>query len=374
MNRRTFLHSTGALGLALAARGWLPARAASSRGLQLSFKPYTLQLKHAFTLATSSRTTTPVVLTQIQFEGVTGYGEASMPPYLGESHQSVQSFLSKLDLSQFKDPFQLEEILAYVDGVAEHNPAAKASVDIALHDLTARLLGKPLYEIWGYNPAKAPLTSYTIGIDTPEVVRQKTQEASEFKILKLKLGRDTDKQLVEAVRSVTQVPICVDVNQGWKDRQHALDMAHWLKEKGCTFVEQPMPKEQIDDLAWLTEHSPLPIMGDEGVQRLPDVRKAFGVYSGINVKLMKSTGLREGRQMLETARALGMRLMVGCMTETSCAISAASQLSMMVEWADLDGALLIGNDVFDGTTVVDGRLKLTDTPGIGVTPRATATT
>lgn len=334
--------------------------------LKLSFKPYTLELKHVFTIATSSRSTTPVVLTEIEYEGVTGYGEASMPPYLGESHQTVTEFLSKVDLSSFSNPFELETILAYVDSIAPGNPAAKASVDIALHDLIGKLMNQPLYNIWGFNKNKTPNTSYTIGIDKPDVVRQKTKEASEFKILKVKLGRDTDKEMIEAIRSVTDTPLCVDVNQGWKDKQFALDMIHWLKERNTVFVEQPMPKTQVDDNAWLTEHSPLPTIGDEAVQRLPDVKKAHGVYSGINIKLMKSTGLREAHKMLTLARALDMKVMLGCMTETSCAISAASQLSPMVDWADLDGALLIGNDVYEGTKVVNGKVILSDLPGIGI--------
>jgi len=336
--------------------------------LNFSFKPYTLKLKHVFTIATNSRTTTPVMLTKLEWEGVTGYGEASMPPYLGESHKTATEFLSKLDFSQFNDPFQMEDILEYVDSVAPGNPAAKASVDIALYDLVGKLLGKPWYKIWGYDAKKTPYTSYTIGIDTPEVVHQKVKEAAPYKILKVKLGRGTDKQMIETIRAVTDKPICVDVNQGWKDKHYALDMIYWLKEKNVEFVEQPMPKTQIDDMAWLTEHSPLPTMGDEAVQRIPDVVKAHGVYSGINIKLMKCTGMREAHKMLNLARSLGMKVMIGCMTETSCAISAAAQLSPEVDWADLDGNLLISNDPFEGVKVIDGKISLTDYPGIGLKP------
>ncbi|PWG80772.1 dipeptide epimerase [Pararcticibacter amylolyticus] len=339
---------------------------AGKGSLKLRFRPYTLNLKHAFNLATSSRTTTPVVLTEIEYDGIIGYGEASMPPYLGESHESVLKFLSKVDLSRFDDPFQMENILHYVDGIEDGNKAAKASVDIALHDLTGKIMKQPWHRIWGYDPSKTPVTSFTIGIDTPEVVRQKVKEADPYKILKVKLGRDTDKQMIETIREITDKPLCVDVNQGWKDRQFALDMAHWLKEKGVVFLEQPMPKEQIDDMAWLTERSPVPTIGDESVQRLDDVLRAYKVYSGINIKLMKCTGMREAHKMLTLARALGMKVMMGCMTETSCAISAAAQLAPMVDWADLDGALLISNDVFKGTTVVNGKVTLNPSPGIGV--------
>jgi L-alanine-DL-glutamate epimerase-like enolase superfamily enzyme len=372
-NRRDFLKSTALItGAAImtnnpykALSKGIPDNFRSGR-MNLTYRPYTLELKHVFTIATSSRTTTPIVLTEIEFNGIIGYGEASMPPYLGESHESVQAFLSKVDLSRYENPFDLETILNDVDSLAPHNPAAKASVDIALHDLVGKLMNQPWYNIWGYDKSKTPFTSFTIGIDTPEVVRQKTKEAEEFKVLKVKLGRDTDKEMIETIRSVTNKPITSDVNQGWTNKEQALEMVHWLKEHGVVMVEQPMPKERIDDLAWLTERSPLPIIGDEGVQRLADVKNAVGVYHGINIKLMKSTGMREAQKMLTLARSLGMKVMVGCMTETSCAISAASHLSPMVDWADLDGALLIKNDVFDGTKIINGKVTLMDRPGIGV--------
>lgn len=337
-----------------------------NKKMKLTYRPYTLELKHVFTLATSSRSTTPVVLTEIEYDGIVGYGEASMPPYLGESHESVQKFLSKVDLSKYDNIFDLERILTDIDSIEPGNPAAKASVDIALHDLIGKIMGQPWYNIWGLDKNKTPNTSFTIGIDKSEVVKQKTKEAAEYKILKVKLGRETDKEMIETIRSVTNTPITVDVNQGWKDKHFALDMAHWLKERNVLFVEQPMPKTQIDDLAWLTENSPLPIIGDEGVQRLSDIVKAHKVYSGINIKLMKCTGMREAYKMIILARSLGMKVMLGCMTETSCAISAASQLSPLVDWADLDGALLISNDVYDGMKVIDGKVTLTDRPGIGI--------
>ncbi len=372
-NRREFLKSTALLsGAAMmindpyqSIAGNIPAHFKIGT-MKLTYRPYTLELKHVFTIATNSRMTTPVVLTEIELNGVIGYGEASMPPYLGESHETVQVFLSKIDLSKYENPFDLETILNNVDTLKPGNTAAKASVDIALHDLIGKLMGQPWFNIWGYDKNKTPNTSFTIGIDTPEVVRQKTKEAEEFKVLKVKLGRDTDKEMIETIRSVTDKPLTGDVNQGWKDKEKALEMLHWLNERNMVMIEQPLPKEQIDDLAWLTERSPLPIIGDEGVQRLTDIKKAVGVYHGINIKLMKCTGMREAQKMLTLARSLGMKVMVGCMTETSCAISAASHLSPMVDWADLDGALLIKNDVFDGTKIIDGKVTLMDQPGIGV--------
>ena len=373
-NRRDFLKHSSLLAGSAAAASLIDVPAAlaaqakprAKARMTLRFRPYTLELRHVFTIATMSRKTTPVVLTEIEYDGITGYGEASMPPYLGESHETATTFLKQVDLSKYENPFELETILHDIDALAPGNPAAKASVDIALHDLVGRLLKQPWYNIWGYDAKKTPYTSFTIGIDTEDVVRQKTKEAAEFKVLKVKLGLNTDKMIVETIRTVTDKPITADVNQGWKDRVAALDMLHWLKEKGVVMVEQPLPKEQVDDLAWLTERSPVPIIGDEGVQRLADIPKAKGVYHGINIKLMKCTGMREAHKMIVLARSLGMKVMLGCMTETSCGISAASHLSPMVDWADLDGALLISNDVYDGTRVVDGKITLSPRAGIGV--------
>lgn len=340
--------------------------------MKLSFFPYELKLRHVFTVATYSRSTTPDVQVELEYDGVIGYGEASMPPYLQKelgTMDSVMAFLKKVQdtIGQFSDPFQLEDILAYVDGLSEGDAAAKAAVDIALHDLVGKLLQAPWYKIWGLDKEKAPSTTFTIGIDTPEVVREKTKECAErFNILKVKLGGSNDREMIETIRSVTPLPIAVDANQGWTDRQHALDMIHWLKEQGIVMVEQPMPKERIDDIAWITQQSPLPIFADEGVQRLKDVPALKGVYTGINIKLMKCTGMREAWKMLNLARALDMKVMVGCMTETSCACSAAAQLSPAVDFADLDGNLLIANDRFRGMEVVKGKITLPDLPGIGV--------
>ncbi|MBQ6577158.1 MAG: dipeptide epimerase [Bacteroidales bacterium] len=335
--------------------------------MKLSFFPYELKLQHVFTVASYSRTTTPDVQVEIEYDGFVGYGEASMPPYLGQTVESVTTFLQKVNLEQFSDPFQMDDILTYVDSLSPGDAAAKAAIDIALHDLVGKLLGAPWYRIWGLNPEKAPNTTFTIGIDTPDVVREKTREcADKFKILKVKVGLDNDYEMIETIREITDLPIAVDANQGWTNKEKALDEIFWLKEHGIVMVEQPMPKEMIDDIAWIRERSPLPIYADEAIQRLKDIPSIKGAYDGINIKLMKCTGMREGWQMANYARAEGMRVMVGCMTETSCACSAAAQFSPVVDFADLDGNLLIANDRFEGMIVVDGKITLPDRPGIGV--------
>lgn len=333
--------------------------------MKLGWEPYELQLQHTFTVSSYSRTTTPDVQVRIDYDGYVGYGEASMPPYLGHTVESVCAFLEKVDLGQFADPFQIDDILNYVDSLSEGDAPAKAAIDIALHDLVGKLMGQPWYRIWGLNAVKTPSTSYTIGIDTPEIVREKTLEAgNRFNILKVKVGLDSDEQMINTIRQVTDLPIAVDANQGWKDREKALDEIFWLKEQGIVMVEQPMTA--LEDNAWLTERSPLPIFADESIQRLKDIPRIKGAFSGINIKLMKCTGMREAWKMANYARAEGMGVMIGCMTETSCAVSAAAQLSPVVDFADLDGNLLISNDRFRGVTVENGKLVLPDRPGIGL--------
>ena len=378
MDRRKFLLSSGAGLLATSSLMSIPMlgcgeapnvntkTALGSGHLILRFKPYELKLKHSFNLAKSSRTTTPDVQVELEYDGIIGYGEASMPPYLGESVDSVTKFLSSLDLAQFTDPFRIDDILSYVDGVAPANRAAKASIDIALHDLLGKIMGQPWYKIWGLSPEKIHPTSYTISNGTPEEVQEKIKESERFRVLKVKMGVPGDKELVETIRKATDRPLCVDANQGWKSKEEALEMCHWLKERGCIFVEQPLDKEWMDETAWLRERSPLPIIADEAFQRLPDILRFQGVYDGINIKLMKSTGLHEAYKMAILARSLGMKIMLGCMTETSCGIAAAAQLSPMVDWTDLDGNVLIANDRFEGLSLVDGKVIPADRPGLGV--------
>jgi L-alanine-DL-glutamate epimerase-like enolase superfamily enzyme len=334
--------------------------------MKLTWQPFELELKHPFTIAKFSRTSTPIMLVQIEHEGQIGYGEASMVPYMGESHESAAAFLNKVDVSQFKFPFNFEAIINYLDSLEPGNPAIKAAIDIALHDLEGKLLNKPCWQLAGSNPALMPVTSYTIGMDTPEVFLKKVKEAEGFKVIKVKLGRDTDKELINIIRSVTQVPIYVDANQGWTDRHQSLEMCHWLQEQGVILIEQPMLKTDIDGNAWLTQHSPIPIIGDEAVQRLGDVEKAAGVYHGINVKLMKSAGMYEGRQMILKAKKLGLKVLIGCMSETSCASLAAAALAPLCDWADIDGPFLTTNNPYKAPAFADGKYVLSNNPGLGL--------
>jgi len=338
--------------------------------LRMRFYPYTNEMAHTFTISGFSRNSTQIILIEITYEGVTGYGEAALPPYMaGQTLETATAFLQQVDLSRFDDPFMTDDILDYVDGIAPGMTCAKCGVDIALHDLIGKLCGLPLWRMWGYNPTHTPCTSFTIGMDTREMIIQKTKEADPYKILKVKLGstEENDKMIISTIREVTDKPIVIDANQGWKDKYYALDMINWLYERGVQMIEQPMPKTVFDDMAWITERSPLPTYGDESCQRLVDIPKLQGVFNGINIKLIKCTGLREANKMITTARSLGMHVMIGCTTETSCSISAAAQISPKVDFADIDGNLLITNDCFTGMKIIDGKITLNDLPGIGAT-------
>lgn len=299
-----------------------------------------------------------------------------MPPYLGETIESVCHFLSQVNLTQFDDPFRTEEILDYVMHLdhadiwqgQSKNYAAKAAIDIALHDLIGQMLGQPLWRLWGLSPERCTYTTYTIGIDTPEVVREKTREVEgRFGRLKVKVGVPGDRELIQAIRSVSSLPLTVDANQGWTDKEHALREIEWLQTQGVIMVEQPLPKDDLEGLSRLTERSPLPIILDESVQGPADVLRLQGCCHGINIKLMKCGGLAEARKMIDIARLQGMQVMLGCMTETTCAVTAAAQLAPFADYLDLDGNLLIANDPFrGGMQVVEGKVTLQQEPGLGI--------
>ena len=340
--------------------------------MKLSYFPHTLYFKRPFKIAHGTRSSTPIVITQLEYEGQIGYGEASMPPYLGESHESVLAFLKKAELvlKKFKDPFEIENILTEIDHIEEYNTAAKASVDIALHDLVGKLKNKPCWQIFAGDKNTTPFTTYTLGIDEPEIIKQKVLEGEEYKILKVKLNGENDKQIIDTIRSVSDKSIAIDVNQGWTDKYQALEMLHWLTDKNVLFVEQALPKNNLDDASWLFEKSPIQLFADESIQRYSDIDTVKDCFHGINIKLMKCTGIHEAHKMIVRARELNLKVLIGCMSETSCAISAAAQLSPKVDYAVLDGALLIKNNLFDGITFQSGKITLNEMPGIGVIQKA----
>jgi L-Ala-D/L-Glu epimerase len=335
--------------------------------MQLHFEPYLLELRYPFRLATGSRTHTNAMLTTLRFGTWEGRGEAAMPPYYGENHETAAAFLTRAavllqrvgsDLTPETLGAAIPDILRAVDALAPGNNAAKASIDIALYNLWAHVTGKKLWQLLGTNPANMPPTSFTLGMDTAEILAQKLAEATGFGIIKVKLGSDDDRQIIRTIRALSPLPIYVDANQGWCDRHAALDLIHWLAAENVQLIEQPTPKDDLDAAAWLTERSPLPIIADESFLRLSDLDRVASCFHGVNIKLMKCTGLYEGALIVEAARKRGLQLMVGCMTETSCGIMAAAALAPWCDFADIDGCWLIRNNPFELPALEHGKVVL----------------
>jgi len=323
-------------------------------------------------LAYGSRTKTDVVFIKLESDGFVGYGESSLPPYLGETHESVIAFLNKAKTYLEKKDLSHKhgETKIGFHFLAEGNNAAKAGLDIALHDLYAKSNNKPVWEYLNYEKPVSKNTSVTISIGDLNLIPQKIEEVKDFNILKVKLGIENDKEIIETIRKHSDKPLVVDANQGWKEKNFALEMINWLSDKNVLFVEQPMPKENLDDMVWVTERSPLPTIADESVKTLEDAKRVLGAFSGINLKLMKCTGLHEAKRIIDYCKEKKLKLNVGCMTESSCAISAAAQLTAYADWVDLDGPTLVKNNPFSGIEYKKGKVELSDLPGLGVLPNS----
>jgi len=246
--------------------------------------------------------------------------------------------------------------------------SATTAIEMAVLDWFCKSLGTPLFAYFGLNTAKTPVTTYSVGIDNPETLKVKVREAEQFPVLKIKLGTRDDEEIIKSIREVTDKPLRVDANEGWRSREEAASKVDWLEKNGVEFVEQPLPANMLEETAWVRERTALPLIADESVMRASDIPKLAGAFDGINIKLMKAGGILEALKMIWLAQSLGMKTMLGCMVESSLAISAAAALSPLVDYADLDGNLLILDDPFDGVHVRDGRLILNDRPGVGAIP------
>ena len=333
--------------------------------IQLRHHAFVLQLRHTFRLARGDSDSRRVLMVEIEHDGLLGRGEAAPIARYGQDAASaaraVEIMAARLD-----DPRTFESAAARVAVAGQ--PAAEAAVDMALRDLAGKRLGVPLYELMGIDPSSMPVSSFTIGMDTPEVVEQKVREAEEFPVLKIKMGSADDRRVLETVRRVTDRPLRVDANEGWT-LEDALARLEWLQEMGVELVEQPLPADQLDEMRELKKRSPLPLFADESVGRAEDIPRLAGAFDGINIKLMKCGGLGEALRMIHVARAHGMKIMLGCMVESSLAITAAAHIAPLVDFADLDGNLLITNDPFIGAGVREGKLVLPSEPGLGVRDR-----
>lgn len=332
--------------------------------MRLTWQPMTLKLATAFNIAHGSYTERHNVLARLDHDGLTGLGEAAVVPYLGESREGVMAYLAQAADALGDDPWLIEDIL---DRLPAGSHAAQSAVSLCLYDLHGQRLGQPLWRLWGLNPARAPLTSVTIGIDTAEVMAIQAR-ALNAPILKVKLGGPDDLPLVRAIRAVTDATLRVDANAGW-DRETALALLPALADLGVEFVEQPLAMDDVEGLRWLKARSPLPLFADETVRSVATVAVLAGAVDGVVVKLAKFGGLREARRAIDLAHALDMQVMLSCMVESTLGVSAAAHLAPLCEHADLDGPLLIANDPFQGMAYDGARLVLPRGPGLGVTPR-----
>ncbi len=338
------------------------------RPMRISFARARLDLKHTFRIARSSDEFRESVIVRLEEDGREGFGEAAPSPRYDQSAGSVERALASFGDEIEGSAARIEDVLAAAGARLGGEMAARAAVDIALHDLLGKRLGAPLYEVLGLDPSKAAVTSYTIGIDTPEIIEAKIHEAEDFPVLKIKMGLENDREILETVRRVTKRPIRVDANEGWT-RDEALEKIGWLEKENVEFVEQPLPAARLEETRWLAERVSMPLFADESVHVASDIPRLAGAFHGINIKLMKCGGMREALRMIHVARACGMKIMLGCMIESSVGITAAAQLSPLVDYADLDGNILIRNDPASGAAVDHGKLVLPGGPGLGVALR-----
>jgi L-alanine-DL-glutamate epimerase-like enolase superfamily enzyme len=363
MNRREWLQG-------LAAGAALPAgpQGAAARN-QIETRLVRWKLRHTWTTVMSSSQYRDNLYVKFTSDDVSGQGEgAPIVRYHEDAESARRAVQTVRRYLATCDPWEFSKVMGEVFRRIDGEWAAKNAIDIALMDWVTRKLGVPLYRYLGLDPRDTPLTTFSIGIDTPEITRQKVREAEAFPVLKIKVGLDTDEQTIAAVRSATDKPLRVDANEGWTNKEVALRKIEWLARQGVEFVEQPMPADRLDDIRWIHERAPIPLIGDESCQRAADIPKLVGVFDGVNIKLDKAGGVMQGYRMIQIARALGLKTMLGCMVSSSCTVTAAAHLSPLVDYADLDGNLLIANDPFRGVTVKTGKLVLPNAPGLGIHP------
>ncbi|MBN1388113.1 MAG: dipeptide epimerase [Bacteroidales bacterium] len=333
----------------------------------ITYKKIKLNLGHTWTISRGSTDFKEDVFVYYTNEGITGIGEASHMTGTGQNaDRTIEELKKIIPLYLNADPFKFYELTDEVNKEIKDISPAKAALDIALFDWLGKRLNIPVHRFFGLDPDKYVDTSFSIGYDKPEILKQKVKEADPYKILKVKLTSINDEEIIDTIRQVTDKPIRVDINEGWKNKEEAIRKIEWLSGQGVELVEQPMPVDMIEETRWLKERSPVPIIADEAVNTSKDIVPIAEAYDGINIKLMKSGGIMEAFRMAVVAGTLNLDIMIGCMIASSVAISAAVQLQPLARWLDLDGSLLISNDPFTGARFCDGHWIMPDEPGIGV--------
>jgi len=342
---------------------------APSKGTTFTTQVRRLELRHTWTTTMSSSAYRDTLHVQFRRDGLTGYGEgAGIVRYQQSALGGQQALEALLPLITAADPWCYEKLLKDLDRRLPGQRAALAAVDLALMDWLGKRQGLPVYRLFGLDPADTAVTNMSIGIDTPEITRQKVREAEAFPVLKVKVGLATDEATIDAVRSVTKKTLRVDANEGWTSKEEAARKINWLETQGVQLIEQPLPAHLVEETRWIRNHVHMPIFADEACHSAEDIPKLREAFDGIVVKLDKSGGILEALRQIHVARALGMKVMIGCMVSSSCTVTAAAHLSPLVDYADLDGNLLIANDPYQGVTVERGKLILTDAPGLGLRP------
>ncbi len=326
-----------------------------------------LKLQHTWTTVMSSSDYRDVLYFRYTKDGITGHGEgAPIVRYKEDAKGAQQAVNSVHDLIASADPWKFSKLMSDVFHRVEGQNAGKAAIDIALMDWIGQKLGVPLYRYFGLDAKDTPITTFSIGIDTPEVTKQKVREAAAYPVLKVKVGLDVDEATIASIRAATDKPLRVDANEGWTDKEVAVRKINWLATKGVEFVEQPMPAHMLEEMHWVHQRAHLPLIADEAGLHPADIPKLLGAFDGVNVKLDKCGGILEAYREIQIAKSLGMKTMLGCMISSSVSVTAAAHLSPLVDYADLDGNLLIANDPFSGVTVKEGKLILPDRPGLGL--------
>lgn len=373
MNRREFLATCGLAGcvpLAVSAQAAAKGKNASMSGKpRIRCEKIRLDLKHTWTIARGAADFKENVLVYYERNGLTGVGEAGHLTAAGQTaDQTLRGLERLIPFYEQANPFEFAGLPEQARQIAGVTPPARAAIELALMDWVGQKLALPLHRLFGLNPRREVATSFSIGLDKPDVMQQKVKEAGAFHILKVKLGRENDEEIIKSLRAVTDKPIRVDANEGWRDKETAIKKIEWLERQNIEFVEQPLPRQMIEETRWVKERTRLPIVADEAVEIARDIPSVAGAYSGINIKIMKAGGVLEALRMFQMAQALNLDTMLGCMIETSVAITAAVQLQSLARWVDLDGNLLLKHDPFVGASLKDGRWQVPDHPGLGVRP------
>lgn len=379
MNRRDWLKTAAVAGAAAAAAHAEPLSAmlapttkTSSAGrAKVEMDIVRLKLRHTWTTTMSSSEFRDTLHLRYNRDGVTGFGEGAPIIRYKEDAVGGQKALEGIrDLLESENPWHFEKFMAEVNRRMPGQHAAKAALDIALMDWLGKKLGIPLYRYFGLDAADAPVTTFSIGMDKPEVVRAKVKEAEQFPVLKIKVGLASDEEMIESVRSATKKPLRVDANEGWTNKEEAVRKINWLETQGVEFIEQPMPAHMFEEIKWVRGKVHMPIIADEACTEAAAIPKLREAYDGVNVKLDKAGGIMEAYRWIQIAKALGMKTMLGCMISSSCSCTAAAHLSPLVDYADLDGNMLIANDPWIGLGVKEGKLVLPDGPGLGLKRRS----